>query len=126
MLTPCSTGRAPTVSDRPYQIDRISGVSPSPLRITYGGPYGTNSFVVTAFLPKARRPAPAFLLINNRHPDMKMADPERVAKEEFWPAEEIVSRGYAARRQRSSESIHNLCLSPAPYNLSTIGSKSHD
>lgn len=66
------------------------------VRITYGGPYGTNSFVVTAFLPKARRPAPAFLLVNNRHPDLKMADSERAVKTAFWPAEEIVSRGYAA------------------------------
>ena len=66
------------------------------IRITYGGTYGTNSFVVTAFLPKARNPAPAFLLINNRHPDLKMADPDREVKKEFWPVEEIVARGYAA------------------------------
>lgn len=66
------------------------------IRITYGGPYGTNSFIVTAFLPKVRNPAPAFLLINNRHPDLKQADPDRVVKKEFWPVEEIVARGYAA------------------------------
>ncbi len=65
------------------------------VRISYGGPYGTNSFVVTAFLPKSRTPAPAFLLVCNR-PPARFADPDRATKSEFWPVEEIVARGYAA------------------------------
>jgi len=66
------------------------------VRITYGGSYGTNSFVVLAFVPtKPARPAPAFLLICNRHPDTRL-DPTRRQKDGFWPAEEIVRRGYAA------------------------------
>lgn len=64
-------------------------------RITYGGRYGTNSFVVTAFVPKSDQPAPAFLLICNRNP-LQNIDPSRQNKSDFWPAEEIVRRGFAA------------------------------
>jgi hypothetical protein len=65
--------------------------------VEYGGRYGTNSFVFTAFIPASakKRPAPSFVLICNRDPK-KNIDPERVEKSEFWPAEEIVARGYAA------------------------------
>ncbi len=65
------------------------------VRITYGGAYKTNSFVVTAFLPKARPSAPAFVLICNRFA-ATYADPTRKNKHEFWPVEEILKRGYAA------------------------------
>ncbi len=65
------------------------------IRISYGGPYGTNSFVVTAFLPKKQSPAPAFLLICNRKV-AEYADPDRKVKSDFWPVEDLVSRGYAA------------------------------
>ncbi len=39
-------------------------------------------------------PVPAFVLINNR--PVSSADPSRQTKDDFWPAEEIVARGYAA------------------------------
>ncbi len=66
------------------------------VRITYGGAYGTNSFVVTAFIPKkAKKPVPAFLLLCNREVE-EYADPTRKVKNDFWPVEEIVARGYAA------------------------------
>jgi len=49
---------------------------------------------LTLFVPnKAKKPAPAFLLINNRGP--ANTDPARKVKSEFWPAEEAVARGYA-------------------------------
>jgi len=65
-------------------------------RIVYGGPYGTNSFVATAFVPAdAKGPVPAFLLICNRNYE-KNCDPERVEKSPFFPVEEIVARGFAA------------------------------
>lgn len=63
--------------------------------ITYSGPGGTGAIRVTAFIPKARTPSPAFLLICNRDPQ-KNIDPERMEKSPFWPAEELVARGYAA------------------------------
>ncbi|MBQ1568388.1 MAG: acetylxylan esterase [Kiritimatiellae bacterium] len=66
------------------------------VRVEYGGAFGTNSFAFTAFLPKdAPRPAPSFVLICNRDPKENI-DPERVNKSGFWPAEEIIRRGYAA------------------------------
>ena len=65
------------------------------IRCEYGNEYGTNAFVFTAFIPTANRKSAAFLLICNRPPDENI-DPERIRKSDFWPAEEIVGRGYAA------------------------------
>jgi len=49
---------------------------------------------LTMFVPnKVRKPVPAFLLIDNRGP--ANTDPTRLTKSEFWPAEEVISRGYA-------------------------------
>lgn len=48
---------------------------------------------LTVFLPNnAPRPVPVFLLINNRGPEN--TDPTRKVRSEFWPAEEVISRGY--------------------------------
>lgn len=47
------------------------------------------------FLPKnISGPVPVFLLINHRGPENM--DPTRTVKKDFWPAEKIISRGYAA------------------------------
>jgi len=64
------------------------------IRVEYGGKYGTNSFVFTAFIPRAAKPAPSFVFICNRPPEENI-DPTRKVKSGFWPAEEIVARGYA-------------------------------
>lgn len=54
----------------------------------------THSFGLTIFLPNQPRGAvPLFLLLNNRTPDI--TDPTRAEKSPFWPAEEVVARGYA-------------------------------
>ena len=59
-------------------------------------PRSTISFPVTAFIPaKGQGPRPAFLLICNRSPEENI-DPSRGRKSEFWPAERIVERGFAA------------------------------
>ena len=48
---------------------------------------------LTLFTPNnAQKPVPAFLLIDNRGP--ANTDPTRKVKSEFWPAEEVVARGY--------------------------------
>ena len=67
------------------------------VRVSWKGPLASQSFVFTAFIPVTakERPAPGFILICNR-PAAANIDPERVKKSEFWPAEEIVARGYAA------------------------------
>lgn len=63
--------------------------------ITYEGAGGQGSMRLVLFVPQAApKPVPAFLLINNR--GSEVADPDRNAKSPFWPAEYIVSHGYAA------------------------------
>ncbi len=53
----------------------------------------THRFELTLFLPnKPSGPRPVFLLINNRPPSN--TDPTRKEKSEFWPAEQVVARGY--------------------------------
>ncbi len=65
------------------------------VRVSYSGKYGRGEFVFTAFIPKQSKPSPSFLLICNR-PAAENIDPTRSTKSGFWPAEEIVGRGYAA------------------------------
>jgi hypothetical protein len=49
---------------------------------------------LTLFVPNNRKkPAPVFLLINNRPPDNTLAS--RATKSEFWPAEILIDSGYA-------------------------------
>ena len=53
----------------------------------------THRFELTLFLPNKRTtPAPVFLLINNR--PVSNTDPTRKEKSGFWPAEQIIARGY--------------------------------
>ena len=60
------------------------------------GPEGPFAFPAMAFIPKtAQKPVGAFILICNRKPEENI-DPERKVRSGFWPAEEIVERGYAA------------------------------
>jgi len=64
-------------------------------RIAIGSQQGTKShqFTLTLFLPnKPSGPRPVFLLINNRPPSN--TDPTRKEKSGFWPAEQMIARGY--------------------------------
>ncbi|MBR5077522.1 MAG: hypothetical protein IKX30_02165 [Victivallales bacterium] len=66
------------------------------------------------FIPNNRtKPAPAFLLICNR--DRSNIDPTRKIKSDFWPAEQIVARGYAAA------SFFNGDVAPDKYDGFTTG-----
>ncbi|MEO6784811.1 MAG: prolyl oligopeptidase family serine peptidase, partial [Chthoniobacteraceae bacterium] len=66
------------------------------IRISYGGPGGERAINLVLFTPNGvKQPAPCFLLICNR-PAAENIDPTRAVKSPFWPAEEIVARGYAA------------------------------
>jgi hypothetical protein len=47
------------------------------------------------------KPVPAFLLINNR--GQANIDPSRERKSEFWPAEEVIKRGYAIAAFNNSD-----------------------
>jgi pimeloyl-ACP methyl ester carboxylesterase len=49
---------------------------------------------LTLFVPnKVAKPVPAYLLIDNRGP--QNTDPTRKLRSEFWPAEEVIARGFA-------------------------------
>ena len=53
----------------------------------------SHQFALTLFLPnKPSGPRPVFLLINNRPPSN--TDPTRKEKSGFWPAEQVIARGY--------------------------------
>ncbi|NHN34791.1 alpha/beta hydrolase family protein [Paenibacillus agricola] len=63
--------------------------------IGYEGPGGNGVIHLYLFVPaQAIRPVPTFLLICNR--EAENMDPDREVQSPFWPAEHIVSRGYAA------------------------------
>lgn len=65
------------------------------IRIAYAGPGGKGGINLILFVPNdARKPVPCFLLICNR--GQENIDPTRAQKSPFWPAEQIVARGYAA------------------------------
>jgi dienelactone hydrolase len=66
------------------------------VEISYEGPGGKGKFDLLLFVPaNPTKPVPAFLLICNRDPE-KNIHPARTIKSPFWPAEEIIARGYAA------------------------------
>lgn len=63
------------------------------VEINFGEGEDIQKMNLVIFLPNgAREPAPTFLLISHR--DQSNLDPSRKVKSGFWPAEEIVERGY--------------------------------
>lgn len=72
------------------------------IQISYSGSGGASGFKLITFIPnKATKPAPGYLLICNRDPEN--IDPTRKKKDDFWPAESIVARGYVAATFLNSE-----------------------
>lgn len=71
------------------------------VNIEFSGPGGKGVIALTAFIPRTNKSkmregkCPAFVLICNRT-SQKHIDPERLDPNPFFPAEEIVARGYAA------------------------------
>ena len=105
----------PEVAFRPEEPDEIAMDGKAVrkrVRIHYRGPFGASSFVALAFIPASEKPVPAFLLICNRTPEQNI-DPTRKCKTGFWPAEEIVERGYAA------VTFFNGDIAPETYNPAT-------
>lgn len=75
------------------------------VEIHFSGPGGEGQLNLLIFVPnKIEHPAPGFLLICNR--SRKNIDPDRIERDDFWPAEEIVARGYVAA------TFHNSDLDP--------------
>lgn len=76
---------SPRAMDGAATLRRISVVS--------GQREREHRFEIVLFLPNGRQgPVPVFLLLNNR--PATNTDPTRVQKSGFWPAEELISRGY--------------------------------
>lgn len=72
------------------------------IKISYTGPGGESGFNLITFIPnKATKPAPGFLFICNR--EAEHIDPTRKNKSGFWPAEDIVNRGYVAAAFHNAE-----------------------
>lgn len=63
------------------------------VRCRYKGPNGEFVFPFTAYIPKSAKPVPAFILAANIK--RSTIDGDGALGSEFWPVEEIVSRGYA-------------------------------
>ena len=75
------------------------------IQITVWNKGNSISFPLVLFVPNKRaKPAPVFLLINNR--GKRNTDPTRVNKSTFWPAEMIIDSGYAIA------SFHNADVAP--------------
>jgi hypothetical protein len=95
-------GRAPV--ERPAALKFEPSLTPNMMNgtatrklvnISYEGRGGKGTIRLILFVPNAvKKPVPCFLLINNRGVDN--IDPTREKKSPFWPAEQIVARGYAA------------------------------
>ncbi len=65
------------------------------IKISYRGRGGEGAIRLVVFVPnEARKPVPCLLLICNRPPSN--IDPTRAEKSPFWPAEQMIARGYAA------------------------------
>lgn len=65
------------------------------IKISYRGPGGEGTVKLILFVPNgAPKPAPCLMLICNRPPSN--IDPTRAEKSPFWPAEQMIARGYAA------------------------------
>ena len=64
------------------------------VEITIGAEKGSLVIHLTLFVPNnVPKPVPVYLLIDNRGPGN--TDPSRKTISEFWPAEEVIARGYA-------------------------------
>jgi hypothetical protein len=93
-------GRSPRRPDRLSftvleENDRAMDGAATLRRVAIDSRQGSRShrFELTLFVPNGRRgPAPVFLLINNR--PVSNTDPTRREKSGFWPAEQMIARGY--------------------------------
>lgn len=87
------TIRFKTARENPEMMDGTAHLKEVDIEITRNGKSLT--IRLNLFIPAAaEKPAPIFLLINHRGPENM--DPTRQTKKDFWPAEKMVERGYAA------------------------------
>ena len=91
-------GRPPTLTFVNKETDATAMDGAATLKridIEYSGPGGNGVIHLGLFIPNhVKKPAPGFLLICNRDPEN--IDMTRAEKSPFWPAEQLVARGYVA------------------------------
>ena len=94
-------GRAPADQKVSFQITATDSnamdgqATLKTIKITASQNDRSYSFPFALMVPNQRqKPVGCFLLINNR--GVSSADPSRKEKDEFWPAEQIIARDYAA------------------------------
>ncbi|NLS94787.1 MAG: prolyl oligopeptidase family serine peptidase [Planctomycetaceae bacterium] len=77
-----------------FAADAMDGAATrKQVKINFTGKEDGLAMNLVLFVPNdARKPVPTFLLICNRDPEN--IDPTRKVKMPFWPAEEVVARGY--------------------------------
>ena len=91
------------VREDPNAMDDAATLKQIEVTITAAGKSLT--IHISLFVPnKVPKPVPTFLLICNRGPEN--IDPTRTTKSEFWPAEEVVARGYGIA------AFHNADMDP--------------
>lgn len=72
------------------------------IRIVSSFSSGSFAFELILFLPNdVAEPVPVFLLLNNRGPEN--TDPTREIRSGFWPAEDLVARGYGIAAIQNNE-----------------------
>ncbi len=92
--------RFEVVEENPRAMDGAATLKRIAVLSEQGG--RTHRFEITLFLPNARRePVPVFLLLNNRPPTN--TDPTRRERSGFWPAEQVIARGYAVAALQNSD-----------------------
>jgi hypothetical protein len=80
------------IETNPRAMDGAATMKRVAVRFPLGGE--TFTFHLTLFVPNAvSKPVPAFLMINHR--GVENTDPTRESKSGFWPAEDVIARGYA-------------------------------
>ena len=91
-----SPGRPERLRFETLEEDRSAMAGAATLRrvaVVSGQAAREHRFALTIFLPNAARgPVPLFLLLNNRPPGN--TDPARRERSGFWPAEDVIARGY--------------------------------
>lgn len=82
-----------TARENPGMMDSEAHLKEVDIEITRNGK--SLRIRLNLFIPaEAEKPVPVFLLINHR--GAENMDPTRQVKKDFWPAEKIIERGYAA------------------------------
>lgn len=128
-VPPCKLTTKVTVSD-PDPVERLNAIHRViTVEVSHGNQ--SHSFTAHAFVPAEQvRPAPAFVLIDNRE-SIDATPWDGPESEGFWPVAEIIARGYATaafrtddvdpdRKNAHNEGLHALCDAVGVHDWGTL------